>query len=54
MITYVFAIIGVIGGVLRAKKRGGNRLDMAQYGAIYGIIFGLIGLFIAIMLARSA
>lgn len=54
MITYLFMVIGAIGGALRAKKRGGNRLDMAQYAAIYGMIFGLIGLFVAIILARSA
>lgn len=52
MITPLFLIIGAFGGAMRAKKRGGNRLDMAQYGAIYGIIFGLVGLFISVYLAR--
>lgn len=54
MITYGFLIIGALGGALRAKKRGGNRLDMIQYAAIFGMIFGLIGLFITIILARQA
>lgn len=52
MIMIAFFLIGALGGALRAKKRGGNRLDMAQYAAIYGMIFGLIGLFVTISFAR--
>ena len=37
-----------------AKRKGGNRLDMAQYAAVFAIFFGLIGLFVAIFLARAA
>ena len=46
-------IIGGIVGALRAKSRGGKRLDMLQWGAAFGILFALIGLFILIFLQRS-
>ena len=39
-------------GVWQARKRGGDRRDMAQYGAVYGIIGGLVGLFVTIGLER--
>ncbi len=52
MIVIVAFIIGAVGGVLRAKSRKGNRLDMAQYGAVYGLIFAIIGLFVTIMLEK--
>ncbi|HOZ31625.1 MAG TPA: hypothetical protein PLM52_02005 [Tabrizicola sp.] len=45
-------LLGAIGGGLRAKARGGKRLDIAQYAAVYGILFGMIGLFLTIYLDR--
>ena len=45
--------IGAIVGALRAKARGGKRLDMLQWGAVFAIMFGLIGLFVLIFLQRS-
>jgi hypothetical protein len=45
-------LLGAIGGGLRAKSRGGKRLDIAQYAAVYGILFGMIGLFLTIYLDR--
>jgi hypothetical protein len=49
-------IAGLLGGgtigALTARKRGGNRLDMAQYAAAFGIAFGLLGLFATILLER--
>ncbi len=51
-------LIGLVGGALwgvyRAKSRGGNRKDMAQYAAGFGIAGCLLGLFAAILIARSA
>ena len=44
--------LGAVWGVVQAKKRGGNRADMAQYGAVWGIIGGLLGLFVTIGLER--
>ncbi len=54
MIVIAFILIGAVGGGLRAKGKGGNRLDIAQYAAIYGMIFGVFGLFLTIYLARMA
>jgi hypothetical protein len=45
-------LIGAAFGAWRAKRRGGNRLDMAQWGAVYAILFGLAGLILAIGLGR--
>jgi hypothetical protein len=45
----------VLGGVLmgrRAKARGGNRLDLAQYAGVGAILGGLVGLFVTIGVER--
>ena len=47
-------IFGALLGAVVAKRKGGNRLDMAQYAGGFAIIFGLVGLFVAIYLARAA
>ena len=49
MIVFVFAVVGVIIGVLTARKRKGNGLDQAQYGAGFGIAFAILGLVVAII-----
>ena len=46
-------LFGAILGAIRAKMRGGNRLDMLQWAGAFAIIFGLIGLFVLIYLERS-
>lgn len=43
---------GGFGGWL-ARKRGGNRYDIAQYATVYGIIFAVLGLFLTMLLERS-
>ena len=45
-------LIGAAFGAWRAKQRGGNGLDMAQWGAVYAILFGLAGLVLTILLGR--
>lgn len=52
MIYIVFAILGAIIGGLTARKRGGNRADIAQYAAGYGIAFALLGLVLTVLLDR--
>ena len=47
-------LIGAIFGAWRARTKGGNRLDMAQWAAVFAILFGLVGLFILIMIQRAA
>ena len=52
MIVVAGLVLGAGWGVLTAKKRGGNRADMAQYGAVGGILGGIAGLFVTIGLER--
>ncbi len=52
MIVILFFFVGAAFGAFRAKRRGGNRLDMAQYGATYAMILAVIGLFITIFIGR--
>lgn len=46
-------VIGAILGVIGARRRGGNRLDMAQWAGVGAIVFGLIGLFLLVFLERQ-
>ncbi len=52
MIVIVASLIGAALGVSVAWRRGGNRLDMAQYGAIFGIGFAVLGVFLTVALER--
>jgi hypothetical protein len=51
MIELAAAAAGAGLGAWRARRRGGNRLDMAQYGAAHAILFALVALFARIALA---
>jgi hypothetical protein len=50
MIVIAAALIGMVSGVMTARRRGGRGADMAQYGAGFGIAFALAGLFLTIAL----
>lgn len=52
MIVIVLFLIGALIGGSRAKKRQGNRLDIAQYAVVYGIAFAIIGLFATVIIER--
>ena len=52
MIVIVLAIAGAVIGGLTARKRGGNRKDIAQYAAGYGIAFLIVGLLITVLIDR--
>ena len=54
MIILVSAIAGALWGGYQAKRRGGNRKDIAQYAAGYGIAFALVGTFGTIAIVRLA
>lgn len=45
-------LAGAVFGAWRARQRGGNRLDMAQWAAVHAILFGLVGLILTIVLGR--
>ncbi|WP_255005497.1 hypothetical protein [Roseovarius sp. M141] len=52
MIVVFGVVAGALWGGYLAKKRGGNKLDIAQYAASSAIAFGLLALFASIFLAR--
>ena len=52
MIWLPAMVIGAFWGALTARKRGGRRLDMAQYGAVYAIGLGLLGVLLSILIDR--
>lgn len=54
MIVATFALVGVILGVVTARRRKGAGLDQAQYGAGFGIAFAILGLFTAIVVRALA
>lgn len=45
---------GALLGAYRAKSKGGKAADIAQWAAVFAMIFGIIGLFIAVIMTRSA
>ncbi|WP_415403137.1 apolipoprotein acyltransferase [Tateyamaria sp. SN3-11] len=53
MIVIAAALIGVFIGALTARKRGGNRLDMAQYAAGYALAFVVVGLIATVLIDRA-
>ena len=54
MDVLLVAAIGALVGVFAARRRGGNRKDMAQYAAVFAILFALAGLVLSILYARLA
>ena len=44
--------IGAFWGARTAFKRGGRRLDAAQYGAVYAIGLGLVAVLASILIDR--
>ena len=54
MILFFSATIGAIFGAVTAKRRGGNRLDIAQYAAGYAIAGAIIGLFLTLAIVNLA
>ncbi len=54
MIVIAGFILGAILGILSARRRKGNRLDMLQYGFIHGMILAIIALFLSIAIDRAA
>lgn len=53
MIVFGAALIGALLGGFVAKKRGGSRLDIAQYAASSAIAFAVIGMVATVMIHRS-
>lgn len=53
MIVLFSSGVGALWGGYLAKRRGGNRLDIAQYAASLAILLGVAGLFITIAVHRA-
>ena len=53
MIIIPSALFGALLGALTARRRGGNRLDMAQYAGVFALIFAVLGLIVTIALDRT-
>ncbi|MBE2278739.1 MAG: hypothetical protein IAE87_20895 [Rhodobacteraceae bacterium] len=45
-------LLGMLLGILQARRLGGKAADMAQYAVGYAILFALIGLFLTIGIDR--
>ena len=54
MFVIAGAVLGILIGVLTAKKRGGKPADMAQYGAGFGIALAIVGVFVTVVVHRMA
>ncbi len=52
MIVLAGIAIGVIIGLMKARSRGGNGFDKAQYATVWAILLGLLGLFVTIVVER--
>jgi hypothetical protein len=52
MIVIGLAIIGALIGGFTARKRRGNRKDIAQYAAGYGMAFLILGMFLTVIIDR--
>lgn len=53
MIVIAGLIVGIILGIVKAKRSGGTGMDMAQYAAAYGIAFCLLGVITTLLLTRA-
>ena len=47
-------LIGALLGALGARRREGTGLDLAQWAAVGAIIGAIVGLFLLILIQRSA
>lgn len=45
MLSILMGIAGALLGIYRARKRGGNRADMAQYAIGFGLAFFFVTAF---------
>ncbi len=52
MIVIVAALLGAIIGGFTARRRKGNRLDIAQYAAGYAMAFAVLGMITTVLVDR--
>jgi uncharacterized membrane protein len=54
MLNLIGALAGLALGVIVARRRGGNRADLAQYAAVFAIIGFLLGTFAMLLFPPPA
>ncbi|EAQ27063.1 MULTISPECIES: hypothetical protein [unclassified Roseovarius] len=54
MIVIIGAILGALTGALMAWRRKGKLADILQYAFVLALIFALLGLFLTLIIHRSA
>ncbi len=54
MIVIASGLLGAVLGAAAARRRKGNKLDIAQYAAGYAIAFMILGLFLTLLIDRLA
>ncbi len=52
MIVLLFAIVGALLGGYTARKRQGNRKDIAQYAVGYAMAFVIVGMILTVVIDR--
>ena len=52
LLPFAGLLLGAILGGLGARRRGGVRADLLQWGAVGAILGGLAGLFLLILISR--
>lgn len=50
MLNFIGALIGILLGAGLARYRGGNGMDIAQYGAVFAVIGFLLGTLIMLVI----
>jgi len=53
-LAVIAAVIGAVCGAFVARRRKGTLADILQYATVFAVIFALAGLFISIVIVRSA
>ena len=53
MIVLAVAAVGALLGGYRARRRGGNAKDVAQYAAVHALAFGVLTIFVLIFIERT-
>lgn len=52
MLYSLTTLLGALTGGLHARRKGGNRFDIAQYAAVWGVLGFMVGIFATIVIGR--
>ncbi|MCC1492336.1 apolipoprotein acyltransferase [Cognatishimia sp. F0-27] len=53
MIVIAAALFGAVWGGMLARKRKGNKADIAQYAVVYALAYGLLGFIVTIIIEKA-